>query len=383
LVKKNKIHDSRIIGTKNLVKAIEENLETPLDVFISVSAIGIYPVNLKQAIDESYKDFPQTFLSKVCQEWEEEALKLKNVKRIVIPRFGVVLGPESGMISKLSPIFKVGGGGPIGLGRNFLSWIHVEDLVEVLAKSIEDSRFKGIINTTSPNPVTNAHFTKAFAKALKRPALFPVPPFMLKLVFGEMSTIMLDGQKIRPGKLLDLDFKFKFPTIEKALNEIAQNFTFRGESFYREELVRYQYVKVPLEKLFPFFASPDNLEKITPDFLNFKISNSSDEIIKSGTEINYKLKLRGLPLKWKTLITEWEEGQKFSDLQEKGPYKFWHHTHLFHPYKDGTIMEDRVVFRIPFGPLGELARPLVLKDIDKIFAYRKKALDKLIKEDVF
>jgi uncharacterized protein (TIGR01777 family) len=380
---KKKIHDSRIKGTKHLVDAIEKYLQNPLKVFISVSAIGIYPTKLKQALDEGCSEYPQSFLSKVCQEWEAEALKLKNTERTVIPRLGVVLGPESGMISKLAPIFRIGGGGPIGLGKEFLSWIHVEDLVGVLTHALSDERLSGVVNATSPNPVTNAHFTKAFGKALKRPAFFPVPPFILKIAFGEMSTIMLDGQKIKPKKLLEINFDYQYPTIEKALNEICKNFTFGGESFYRDEFVRFQYVDIPLEKIFPFFAAPDNLEKITPDFLNFKILNSSDKTIKQGTKIDYKLRLRGLPLKWRTLITEWEQDKKFSDLQEKGPYKFWHHTHLFHPYEGGTIIEDRVVYRIPFGPIGEIARPMVIKDIDQIFKYRKRALEKMIKNKEF
>lgn len=377
---KKKLYESRILGTKKLVEALEKNLPKPLKAFISVSAVGIYPVNLQASLDESYKDFPNNFLSNLCQEWEREALKLKKVERIVIPRLGVVLGPGEGMLARLNPIFRMGLGGPIGLGKQWMSWIHVEDLVQILTDALTNDKISGVINATNPHPVTNAHFTKAFSKALKLPAIFPVPTFILKIAFGEMSTIILDGQKIIPKKLSELGFKFKFPTIEKALDAVCLNYSFEGKSFYRDEFVKFQYVKLPVEKLFPFFSSPENLERITPDFLNFKILSSSDKRIKKGTEINYQLSLRGLPMKWKTLITDWQDNQKFADLQVKGPYRFWHHTHLFHPYKGGTLIEDRVVFRVPFGPLGEIVKPFIIKDIEKIFSFRKKTLEDMIQK---
>ena len=375
---KKKLQESRILSTKKLVRALDENLSQPLKAFISVSAVGIYPVNSQTPIDESYKDFPENFLSNLCQEWEKEALKLKKTERLIIPRLGVVLGPGEGMLARLNPIFRMGLGGTIGLGKQWMSWIHVDDLVQIITSALTDKRINGVINATSPNPVTNAHFTKAFSKALKLPALFPVPPIMVKIAFGEMSTIILDGQKIIPQKLSELKFTFKFPTIEKALNDICLNYAYEGKSFYRDEFVKFQYVKVPVEKLFPFFATPENLEKLTPDFLNFKILSSTDKNIKKGTEINYQLSLRGIPMKWKTLITDWQDNQNFSDLQVKGPYRFWHHTHLFHPYKGGTLIEDRVVYRVPFGPLGEIVRPFIIKDIGKIFSFRKKTLDEMI-----
>ncbi len=377
---KEKLYNSRVISTKKLVEAIDKNLSTPLKAFISVSAIGIYPVNKTENIDETFTDFPDSFLSNLCQKWESEALKIKKAERIVIPRLGVVLGRSEGMLSRLDPIFKFGMGGPIGLGKQSMSWIHVSDLVKIISHALTDKKIKGIINATAPNPTSNAQFTKAFSKALKLPALFPVPPLIIKLAFGEMSTIILDGQKIIPKKLLDINFSFDFPNIEKALNDIYLNYSYEGKSFYRDEFVRYQYVKIPVERLFPFFATPENLQKLTPDFLNFKILNSSDKSIKKGTEINYQITLKGFPMKWKTLITQWQENKQFADLQKSGPYRFWHHTHLFHPYKDGTIIEDRIVYRVPLGPLGELVKPMVLKDIGKIFSYRKDVLEKMIEK---
>lgn len=379
---KKKLYDSRIFSTKKLVDALEKNLSQPLKAFISVSAVGIYPVNSQTSIDESFKDFPENFLSNLCQEWEKEALKLRKAERIVIPRLGVVLGSGEGMLARLTPIFRMGLGGTIGMGKQWMSWIHVEDLVQIITLALTDKKINGVINASSPHPVTNAHFTKAFSKALKLPALFPVPPFILKIAFGEMSTIILSSQKIIPKKLSEHNFTFKYPTIEKALNDICLNYSFEGKSFYRDEFVKFQYVEVPVEKLFPFFATPENLQKITPDFLNFKILSSSDKKIKKGTEINYQLSLRGFPMKWKTLITDWHENKKFADLQVKGPYRFWHHTHLFHPYKGGTLIEDRVVYRVPFGPLGEIVRPFILKDIEKIFSFRKEILNKMIREKI-
>ncbi len=136
-------------------------------------------------------------------------------------RIGVVLGSEGGALAKLLPLFKLGAGGPIGNGQMLMSWIHVADLVEIFHKAVHSHEYKGVINATAPQVVSNKTFTKALASAVGMPALFPAPPFMLKLVFGEMSTIMLDGQHVECGTLKSLNHQFLFPEIGPALNDIV------------------------------------------------------------------------------------------------------------------------------------------------------------------
>lgn len=219
---KEKIFNSRVLGTKNLVKGLEENLKGNLKVFISASAIGHYVVNRKEQLtEESPKG--DGFLPDLCEQWENSTQSLIKSDRTLKLRIGVVLGKGGGILKKLSPIFNLGLGGPIGSGSHMMSWIHIEDLACIFAESLKNNNFEGVINGVSPFPVSNKEFSKSLGQALKRPVIFPVPPLALKLVFGEMSTIMLDGQSIISQKLESLNFKFKYPKINEALLKTAES----------------------------------------------------------------------------------------------------------------------------------------------------------------
>lgn len=224
---KKKIFNSRVLGTNNLVEAINTYLSSPLDLFISTSAIGIYEANTPEILNEDGIS-GKGFLANVCQEWEASALNIKQSKRTLITRVGVVFGNNGGALQKLLPIFKLGGGGPIGNGKQTMSWIHVKDLVNIYIKAIEDERYKGIVNAVSPKPVSNSEFTKAFGRAVGRPAFFPVPPFMLRIIFGEMASIILDSQIVHPKALNDLGHQFLFTDVSDAMNEICENVNLLG-----------------------------------------------------------------------------------------------------------------------------------------------------------
>lgn len=217
---KNLIWSSRVDGTKNLVKLLNER-KTNLKFFIQASAIGFYPINQTTALTEDLAAGNE-YLSKLCNAWEKEAQQLEKTDRLVINRIGVVLGKEGGALAKLLPIFKLGGGGPIGNGKMKMSWIHVDDLVEIFFQEVNNVNYKGIFNAVSPEIITNTVFTKALAKAVGMPAIFPVPEFMLKLIFGEMSTIMLDGQIVDCQNLKKLNHQFLFPNIQNALDDIVK-----------------------------------------------------------------------------------------------------------------------------------------------------------------
>ena len=224
---KDKIYNSRILGTRNLVRGVDQHLENDLNLFISTSAVGIYESNLPDELDES-SSHGKGFLSRVCEDWEIEANKLKKTKRTLITRVGVVFGNTGGALEKLLPVFKLGGGGPIGNGKQIMSWIHVRDLVNIYIAAIEDERYSGVVNAVSPEVTTNKEFTKALAQSVGRPALFPVPPQMLQLIFGEMSSIILDSQNIKPDALSGLDHNFIYPNVFDALSEIGQGVNFFG-----------------------------------------------------------------------------------------------------------------------------------------------------------
>lgn len=215
---KEKLKSSRIIGTQKIVDAVNKANHV-LKSFISASAIGIYPVNKSETLDENTKN-GEGFLANLCQDWEASTSNLKNAERKITIRIGVVLAKSGGALGKLIPLFKTGLGGPIGKGQQYMSWIHVSDLVSLLSSAIEDQSYNGVYNGTTPKPVTNLEFTKALARALHRPALFPVPPFMLKLAMGEMSSIILDSQKVISTRLSENHFQFMFPNLEEALQNI-------------------------------------------------------------------------------------------------------------------------------------------------------------------
>lgn len=217
---KKKIYDSRIEGTRRLVEAMEK-LEKKPQVLVSSSAIGIYGNRGDEELTEDSKT-SDDFLARVCKDWEDEAFKAEKLGlRVATIRTGVVLGQGGGALKKMIPIFKLGGGGPVGNGEQVMSWVHVDDLAAMFIEVAKDSSLKGIFNGTAPYPAKNKEFTKALGKALHRPAFLPAPSFALKIVFGEMSQVLLDGQKVMPEKFKKANFKYRYPTLEMALKETA------------------------------------------------------------------------------------------------------------------------------------------------------------------
>lgn len=216
--RKREIYDSRIISARKLVAAAPDSLEC----FVSASAIGIYPGEGDDVYDESYTVPAQVgFMQTICRDWEAEAAKIENkgVRRVSV-RTGIVLG-DGGMLEKLLPVFKIGLGGPVGDGRQWLPWIHIDDLVSVYINAALDKRYHGPINAVVPNPVRYGEFAAAFGKALHRPAFFPTPAFILKLMLGEAAALALNSYHIVPTRLRqEYDFKFKFTDIQAALDDL-------------------------------------------------------------------------------------------------------------------------------------------------------------------
>jgi len=219
---KKKLEDSRVKANLKLVEGIEKNCSSPLKVYIGSSAVGIYPTNSAEVLKEN-SGLGDSYLAGLCKKWEDAHNSIKNTERKVIMRTGVVFGPEAGALAKLLPIFKLGLGGPIGNGAMIMPWIHVDDLVKAIVVFVNESNYEGTYNLVAPNPCSNAVFTKALASAVKRPAIFPVPSFMLKLLMGEMSTIVLDSQNIHPEKLIQDGFKFDHPQVDEALKSMMSS----------------------------------------------------------------------------------------------------------------------------------------------------------------
>lgn len=212
---KKLLYSSRIDTTKILVRAIND-LDKKPELFISTSAVGIY--NNKDKHDEN-GFFANDFLSLLCQDWEKEANKANT--NVAICRLGIVLGKNGGAFKKMITPFKLGLGGDLGNGKQAFSYIHIEDLLNAY-NFIINKNLSGIFNLTSPNPTTNHIFTKSLGKELKRPTLFSIPNFILKLIFSEGAKVLTDSQNVVPQRLLNEGFEFKYDNISKTVKSLTQ-----------------------------------------------------------------------------------------------------------------------------------------------------------------
>ena len=215
---RDRIRNSRVEGTKSLVKALSER---PPPVLISASAIGYYGSRGDEILTETSKPGGD-FLAQVVIGWEREARSAEQFGVRVVPlRFGVVLGRGGGALKKILLPFRLGLGGRLGSGRQWMSWIHLDDLIALIGFAIESAQCTGAMNAVAPHPVTNDEFTHDLARALHRPAVFPVPEFGLKLLYGEMSQVILGSQRVTPEAALQAGFEFRFPELGPALRQIV------------------------------------------------------------------------------------------------------------------------------------------------------------------
>ena len=217
---KKTIRESRILTTRNLVKALSarKGKETLL---LSTSAVGYYGFRGDKEVDESAPP-ANDFLASLTHEWEDSALKAEKLGvRVLLCRFGIVLGTEGGALKKMLPLFKWYLGSPLGNGKQWFSWIHQQDLANIYLFLINQKDISGPINCTTLHPVRNREMTKVLGEVLKRTTFMPhVPGFLLKLFLGEFATILLEGQKVLPKRLLEAGFQFQFPNIREALYDL-------------------------------------------------------------------------------------------------------------------------------------------------------------------
>ena len=216
---KLEIEKSRINTTSNLMKNLKKNKLNP-KVIINASAIGFYGTSLDQIFDETSPG-GEDFLANLCKSWEQAATQKPFFTRLVILRIGIVLGVNGGALGKMLPIFKVGLGGPIGDGNQWMSWIHIDDLCNIIVNGIKDKKYSGIINAVSPQPVKMKEFSSTLAKCLQRPNLLPVPGATLKLILGDGAKLLIEGQKIKSIKLNNF-FKFKYPLLQEAISSLTK-----------------------------------------------------------------------------------------------------------------------------------------------------------------
>jgi uncharacterized protein len=216
--------DSRIQSTANVIQAVGRAVSQGRGpkVLVNASAIGWYGVHADEELTE---DSPPAddFFGKLCADWEKEAREAeKHGVRVALVRVGIVLDREGGALAKLLTPFKLCLGGPVGRGRQYMSWIHHADMVNLFLFALDTPSASGPLNGVAPNPVTNKAFSKALGRALHRPAFFPTPPIMLRLALGGVAQIVATGQRVLPRRPLELGFQYQFPTLDAALADILK-----------------------------------------------------------------------------------------------------------------------------------------------------------------
>lgn len=221
--KKEEIQQSRVQATSNLVEALSA-LNAPPPNFLCASAIGYYGNRGEETLTERSSVAKADFLSSLCRDWEKSANSIKEVfpeTRVVNLRFGVVLSTKGGALKTMLPPFQMGLGGPIGTGHQYMSWIDIEDVAAAIIHCLNHPEINGPVNIVSPNPASNAVFTKTLSDVIKKPAFLPMPAFAAKMVFGQMGEeLLLSSAKVRPAKLEETGFKFEFPTLHNSLQHL-------------------------------------------------------------------------------------------------------------------------------------------------------------------
>lgn len=214
------MRNSRIELTQEITAAIKSS-STPPHTFISGSAIGYYGRQGTQQIDEEFTQVHQEFSHTLCNDWENAARDADTEStRVCLIRTGIVLSTNGGALQKMLPPFKLGLGGPVASGKQGMSWIHINDMVSLIEFVMNNQHLTGAINATAPTPQSNRAFSKTLAKVLHRPAIFPMPSWVLNIAMGEMADLLIFGQYVVPNKLLDAGFEFQYPELQRAFETL-------------------------------------------------------------------------------------------------------------------------------------------------------------------
>ncbi|MBS2013385.1 MAG: TIGR01777 family oxidoreductase [Deltaproteobacteria bacterium] len=378
--KKERILRSRVESTRALVDSI---LALPPSarpkVLVCASAVGIYGTRGDEELDET-RPPAEGFLADVCRAWEEEAARAKEGGvRVVSVRIGIVFAAEGGALPKMMLPFRFGLGATLGDGRQWMPWIHLDDLVALLQFAAATPDLEGPMNAAAPGVVRNEEMTRAIARAVRRPAFLGAPAFALRAAMGEVADVVLASQRVVPRVAVQHGFEFSHPTLAEALEHLVVRMQRRKAAHLRRE----QIIARPLDEVFAFFAEPANLERITPPFLRFRIVTPAPIPMRAGTLIDYRLSLFGVPFGWRTRIEDVKPGVQFVDTQLRGPYSLWRHTHEFVAIEGGkaTRMIDHVEYVVPLGPLGKIASlAFVDRTLAKIFDYRAKVIQEIFED---
>lgn len=382
------------VGLTSILSEEIRKCTSPPAVLVSASAVGFYGDRGDEILTEESKE-GEGFPSDLCRAWEKAALDTESKRtRVCVLRLGIVLGREGGILGLLTPFFQTGIGGYLGNGLQYIPWINLLDVLRIIKDCIEQPSFSGIFNCTSPNPVRSREFSRQVASLTSAKIVIRVPTFLPKMVLGEAGGHFAIGQYVTPARLIDNGFKFAFDNIIESLHyeydykDISiKKFDRLSNSMERDKIIgqhakRGHYelrstseLNTDPETAFSFFSSPLNLGLATPSWVGFQIKEAP-ETIRVGARISYTIRVLGIPFRWVTEIIAWEPVNRFIDIQTRGPYSLWCHEHIIRRKEDGqTVMEDRVIYKMPLGILGRaIHRLMVMDQLKRIFRFRQRVI---------
>ena len=369
---KRRILDTRVLGTRRLVQAVLDH-GADINCFVHGSAIGFYGDRANATLTAASAK-GTGFLADVVEAWEAELRPLAARRpevRTAIVRTGIVLARQGGALAKMLPMFRASVAGRLGNGKQWMSWIHIDDIVGLFLHAL-DTPAAGILEGVAPQAVTNREFTQSLCRSLQVRENAPAPSVAITALFGAMGAIVLESARVAPRQTLLSGFRYRFESIDRAFDDLLT--PLQGST---REKVTEQWVPHPPEHIWPFFCDEGSLDELTPEFLHFKVLGKSTPEIGEGTLIDYRLQLNGIPLGWQSRIEDWQPARRFVDTQRKGPYSYWRHAHEFIPLAHGTLLRDVVHYRLPLGWLGSVvAGWKVESQVDRIFSYRSTQIAK-------
>ena len=393
--RKAALRSSRVDLNARLVEAILAAEHRPSTI-VAASAVGFYGSTSSTPVTEEAGP-GKGFLADLCRDWEAAFQPAVDAGvRVVWGRIGIVLARGGGALGPLLPLTRLGVGGPLGSGRQGIPWIHIDDLIEALVLSITRPDLHGPVNMVGPASVPQRDFARAIGRAVGMPAILPAPAFAMRTLLGEAATALLEGQFVAPAKLDALGFQFAFTDLDTALADITAKRAATVARFTRlldvdaglawlrdhppsHELVSKRLVPVPTDQVWSFFSDARNLAALSPADAGLTLDPALPPMA-VGARFTHTMALGPVSMPWEGEIVAWEPGERFVDIQRRGPFGCWWHEHRFTPAvlpdgTRGTELSDRVLFRSPLGVLGTIATALFVRaQLLEMFAYRDHAL---------
>lgn len=367
--------ESRTNSVRILHDLIEQLPNHKPKVFICATAIGFYGDRGDEILDENAA-LGSGYLANICKAWEREVFSHRlSETRVIALRLGMVLGREGGALPKLLDIFKIVGASPLGTGKQWMSWIHYKDLLQVIDHCIRQN-IDGVVNAVAPEAATNEQFTRILASRLGVWNLPKVPKILIKFLLRNLSELVLSSQKVVPQKLLESGFEFKYKNLDAALYSLTYNVEL-GRGTFAQELSYDQFFPVSTDHVWNKIVHIGSLSSLVPPEYKFEVQSVSAKELADSVTLNYSFSLFGREWKWQTKVLDFKPITSFTDMQMKGPFSLWYHHHEFIPLQKGCVMRDKIIFRIPGSYIGNLLLgPLVRSKIEGIFSYRKRILEK-------